>query len=242
MSKKKTKWVKNCPNCNDEIYFTNQYNRNKSIKNGKVCRSCSNRQRIITEETCRKISESNKGKKRSLEFRKKVSLRMQNISDETRKKMSDSAKGKQMSLETRKKISKSNSGENHPNYGTNGYWFGKKRSTETRRKIRLATAERIKRNSGQISPNYNPSSIPIIEAKARELGITDLQHAENGGEFYIKELGYWVDGYSKKTNTVIEYYEKYHSKPSVKKRDLERQDAIVNHLKCKFIIILSNEY
>ncbi len=41
-----------------------------------------------------------------------------------------------------------------------------------------------------MQPNYNPSSIPIIEAKAEELGITDLQHAENGGEFHIKELGY----------------------------------------------------
>jgi len=84
-------------------------------------------------------------------------------------------------------------------------------------------------------PNYNKSTIPILEQKAKELNITDLQHAENGGEYHIKELGFWVDGYSKEKNIVIEYYEKSHKYQI--NRDLQRQKEIVEFLNCEFIII-----
>lgn len=73
--------------------------------------------------------------------------------------------------------------------------------------------------------------------RANEENITDLQHAENGGEYHIKELGYFVDGYSKEKNIVIEYYEKFHYSESKIKRDLKRQQEIVNVLKCEFINI-----
>jgi hypothetical protein len=103
-------------------------------------------------------------------------------------------------------------------------------------KIRIKRIDEIRRNhNGQISPNYNVKSIPIIEEKARELGITDIQHAENGGEYHIKELGYWVDGYSKEKNIVIEYYEKFHRTQI--KRDSIRETSIKNLLGCEFIII-----
>lgn len=94
-------------------------------------------------------------------------------------------------------------------------------------------------NGHQLTPNYNPSSIPILEAKAKELGITDLQHAENGGEYYIKELGYWLDGYSKEKNIVFEYDEKHHFNEdgTYTERDIRRQTEIENLLGCKFIRI-----
>ena len=31
-----------------------------------------------------------------------------------------------------------------------------------------------------------------------------IQHAMNGGEYYIKELGYWLDGYDIENNVVYE--------------------------------------
>jgi len=137
----------------------------------------------------------------------------------------------------------------------NNYWKDKHRSDKTKEKIskslkgiipnelsrkrmRIATIKRIsesKFNGNQFYPNYNPYSISIIEQKANELGITDLQHAENGGEYHIKELGYFVDGYSKEKNMVIEFYEKFHEKNMNK--DLQRQKEIMNLLKCEFIII-----
>ena len=90
-----------------------------------------------SEETRKKISESNKGennpmfgKHHSAETRKKLSesLKGGTFSEETRKKLSEAHKGKQFSDETRKKISESNKGEKNP-------FFGKNHSAEARKKM-----------------------------------------------------------------------------------------------------------
>jgi hypothetical protein len=120
--------------------------------------------------------------------------------------------------------------------------YGYERTPEIRKKCRISAIKYINNQIGQIQPRYNISSIPIIEQKAKELGITDLQHAENGGEFYIKELGYFVDGYSKEKNIVIEYDENHHYTLTgkLKKRDKQRQQEIENFLSCEFIRINGN--
>jgi len=60
----------------------------------------------------------------------------------------------------------------------------------------------------------------------------------NGGEFHIKELGYWVDGYDNENNVVYEYDERHHFiGTELKERDIIRQEEIVNFLGCKFIRI-----
>jgi hypothetical protein len=116
---------------------------------------------------------------------------------------------------------------------------------EHRRKLRKAQLKHLSKvhfNGGQVMPGYNISSIPILEEKAKELDITDLQHAENGGEFFIEELGYYVDGYSKEKNIVIEYNEKYHRKQM--DRDERRRKEIIKHLNMleeNFIIIWEDE-
>ena len=56
---------------------------------------------------------------------------------------------------------------------------------------------------------------------------------ENAGEYHIKELGYWVDGYDKNKNVVIEYYENAHKYK--KERDEQRKQEIIDFLDCKFI-------
>jgi hypothetical protein len=140
------------------------------------------------------------------------------------------------------------------------YWLGKFRSNETKQKISdskrdidynilhgtekansIKEKQRIAainaRNTQQPGwrPNYNKKSIPLLLEKATELGITDLQHAENVGEYYIKELGYWVDGYSKQKNIVIEYYEKHHTRSI--DYDMIRENQIKQLLNCEFYII-----
>jgi hypothetical protein len=105
----------------------------------------------------------------------------------------------------------------------------------TKCKMRKSAIKRVENMIGQISPNYNLKSIILIEQKAQTLGITDLQHAENGGEFYIKELGYWVDGYSLEKNIVIEVDEKYHQSKRQQNKDKLRQKEIIEFLRCKFI-------
>ena len=70
---------------------------------------------------------------------------------------------------------------------------------------------------------------------------TFIQHALNGGEYHIKELGYWVDGYDVEKNVVIEYHEKHHYLPKQNEKDKKRQKEIIETLKCKFIIIYYNQ-
>lgn len=83
-----------------------------------------------SEETRRKISETNKGKHHSEDSRKKMSEshKGKHLSEEHRRKLSESLKGKLRSAETRRKLSESMKGENNPNYG-------KQRSEETRKKL-----------------------------------------------------------------------------------------------------------
>jgi hypothetical protein len=155
------------------------------------------------------------------------SARVNNRGGLARKGKSSWNKGKPRTLEEKKNISKA-------------IKEGKAKSTyrpteEHKRKIRLAVLESIKKCKGQVSPRYNPDACKVIDEYGKLHGY-NFQHAENGGEFYIKELGYWVDGYDKEKNTVIEYYESYHHDEK-RERDVRRQKEIVEHLKCNFIIL-----
>lgn len=215
----KKKWIRNCPQCDSEISYTLKDNLKRANKVGSLCKSCSKAGenhpkygKSITEEHKQKLI-------------KAISVP---CSDEKKKKISDANKGRKMSKEFRENIA--------------NRLRGKKLPEEVKRKIRLTIIKQIeekKLNGGQMHPNYNPSSIPIIEQKANELGITDLQHAENGGEFFISDLGYWVDGYSKEKNIVIEFDEAHHfdSDGNLIEKDIKRQKEIEKYLGCEFIRI-----
>ena len=109
---------------------------------------------------------------------------------------------------------------------------------ETIRKMRVSTIENIRKKKGQAYPKYNPEACELIEEYGDKHGY-DFQHAENGGEYHIKELGYWVDGYDPEENVVIEVDEPHHFNENGKlcERDKRRQQEIEEHLNCKFIRI-----
>lgn len=117
-------------------------------------------------------------------------------------------------------------------------WLGKKHTKETKLKMRNSALTVIHSNHGQVSPRYNKLSIRALEQKAAELGIDDLIHAENGGEFQI--LGYFLDGYSPSKNIVIEYDERHHfdSNGNLREKDIIRQQEIEAKLGCTFIRII----
>jgi hypothetical protein len=89
---------------------------------------------------------------------------------------------------------------------------------------------------GKFKPNYNPKACQIIEEYGKEHGY-NFQHALNGGEYYIKELGYWVDGYDEEKNVVIEYMEIFHRKTYIKIKDIKRKELIIKFLNCEYIEI-----
>lgn len=223
-----------CPNCGCELHYCNKYKLAYAIKNNSKCNHC-----------------ATNGKNNPMY-------------------------GKHRSEETRQKQSRSVSGKNNSRYGipvrangvppwnkgkTNCFskdalekigsgWRGKHRppfSKEWKRKIRLARLKDLEKEFGYVYPNYNEGSISILEAYGQKNGY-NFQHAQNGGEVFIKELGYWVDGYDRDKNVVIEYYEKKHLQ--MKDRDEQRKQEIINFLGCKFIevwydgriIISENQY
>lgn len=121
-------------------------------------------------------------------------------------------------------------GKEHPRYG-------KTVSEETRKKQRKSAIKRLKRRHGnQLQPNYSLEACKLIEEYGEKHGY-NFQHAENGGEYHIKELGYWVDGYDKEQNVLIEVDEAYHYNQNgeLRDKDKRRQRKIEEHLGCEFI-------
>jgi hypothetical protein len=120
---------------------------------------------------------------------------------------------------------------------------GRVHSDETKEKISLKhrlNRSMLIQNTIQF-PNFNPEACLIIENYGKENGF-NFQHALNGGEFYIKELGYWVDGYDREKNVVIEYYEKDHLSSSKRiQKDEFRRKKIMETLNCEFIIVYYNQ-
>lgn len=111
-------------------------------------------------------------------------------------------------------------------------------SEEAKRKMRKSYIEELKEKHGEVvAPNYNPDACDIIEEYGEEHGY-NFQHAENDGEHHIEELGYFVDGYDKKQNVVIEVDEPYHyENGELRQKDKRRQKQIEEHLGCEFIRI-----
>jgi len=121
--------------------------------------------------------------------------------------------------------------------GKNNPFFNRTHSEETKRKIRLSTIKTLnEKYGGGICPKYNPIACQQIDEYGKQHGY-NFKHALNGGEFYIKELGYWVDGYDKEKNVVIEYYELHHKRSKERIRDSKRLQEIINLLRCDVIIL-----
>lgn len=121
----------------------------------------------FSEETKRKISESNKGKSFSKETRQKMSESRKGIiySDETKKRMSEAQKGKVPTEETRQKLSKAGKGRivsketckriSLSKQGSKHPMFGKKHSLETLFKMSEAhKGEKCNWWKGGISKHY----------------------------------------------------------------------------------------
>jgi len=115
--------------------------------------------------------------------------------------------------------------------------FGEEKAIEIKQKQRLHRIKEINDKSGQCIPNYNPNGCKYFNVLMEQTGI-HIQHAENGGEFHIKELGYWVDGYDKENNVVYEFDEIRHFiNDKLKDVDIKRQKEIEKFLGCKIIRI-----
>lgn len=177
-----------------------------------------------TAERIEKMRKSLIGRKLSEEHKKKISPIGRKHSDETKNKIAASHMGKKLSAEHKKSLSIAR--------------MGKTRIvTEQERHLRrLNRILEIKEKCGQIMPNFNSEACCFIDEYGKDNGYK-FQHAMNGGEYYIKELGYFVDGYDKDKNIILEIDEKKHFNfdGSLRKKDIIRQIEIKNLLGCMFI-------
>ena len=243
------KWMRNCPKCNNIVHYKSYVDFWYGRKCNSLCSICKDLNKNVGEVDCydiitrkrvwlRNCPRCNKTlfysrKDTRNSYNKKqciccscVGFERQ-FSEKTKEKLSKIFKGKIVSLETRKRMSENNKGMS-----------GKHHSVKSKRKIRLYQIKRIenvKLNGGQLTPNYNSKSCKFIGNYGKQHGY-NFQLAENGGEFFIKKLGYWVDGYDKEKNVVFEYDEpKHYSVEKLKEKDIHRMNEIIQHLGCRFI-------
>jgi len=198
-----------------------------------------------SDETKRKISEKAKSRKRnthSEETKQKMrekrklqapptlGMKFGPVSEEAKEKMRSKLVGRKLSDEMREKI-KHAVRQRYLREKEMG--IQRKHSPEAKQRMREAVIKKM--GLGQtVVPRYNPDACKLIDEYGKLHGY-NFQHAENGGEYYIKELGYWVDGYDIERNTVIEVDEAHHSRQI--KKDIIRQNEIISHLGCEFIRI-----
>jgi len=137
-------------------------------------------------------------------------------SDISIKKMSLSHKGHKHTDHQRKQISKSCMGK--------PCWLkGKRQSAETKNKIRISVANRI------LSLGYAPG----IDKGATEYfnQLNKMGYNIVHPNVYVDTLGYFVDGYDPIRHIVFEFDTPIHLRPNSIKKDLIRQNNIINYYK-----------
>jgi hypothetical protein len=190
-------------------------NHDCSFGSGRFCSDKCARARVVSEETKAKLSILGKREK-SAEWKREISKAF--------KGRFTGKRGKGFSLSTPEINAKKSAS-----------LMNRKFSDEHRRNLRISVAKRVQASGG--FPRFNHKACELIDIYGKEHGF-NFQHALNGGEFHIKELGYWVDGYDKEKNVVIEIDEKYnHCRKGAAERDEKRQREIENFLGCTFIRI-----
>ena len=173
-------------------------------------------------------------------------------SKEYKEKMSDSLKekwknsehpsaGKKLTDDHKKRISET--AKNNPNFGMRN----KKHSKESKEKMSKARKGKIRIQSDEEKrlrrvhlkekfdkfekwhPNFNHKACEYFENFDEENNTKGL-YAMSGGEYYIEELGYWVDYINHDLKLIIEWDESKHylKNGKLRDKDIKRQNEIQN--------------
>jgi DNA-directed RNA polymerase subunit RPC12/RpoP len=187
-------WARKCPVCSSIIIYKGRSAKSNALRDyNKRCHSCANK-RPHTEQTKIKLSKIRQGKYTNV---------------------NNPFYGKCHSEKTKKLISKLK-------MGNKNYWFGKTISNETKRKIRIAVCERLRK-------------LGIVAGKDKGANEWFSKINQQGYNFeqgyHLKEQGYFADGYDKENHIWVEYDTSYHNILRQKKKDLVRQNNIIQHFK-----------
>lgn len=248
------KWIRKCPKCDKDIIVSSKKYYEKSLKENRICLSCASKifhekQGHISKEDKRKIGIKcpQCGKSRPY-YRTILNNRLckscvakNNYPNQKSKLIYGISNNRQHGKTINPKIVERNCPKCDRIIKHTSLHYANKNNHRWCKSC--ACKENIKKNNINFPfiPSFNPLSCNIIEEYGKKNGY-NFQHGLNGGEFYIKELGYWLDGYDKEKNIVIECNEPFHyySNGNMKSKDEKRQNDIINFLKCSFIRIKYN--
>ena len=97
--------------------------------------------------------------------------------------------------------------------------------------MRLRTIAMLSATNRNFHPGYNKSACKLFDEIINRTGY-NIQHALNGGEYYIEKLCYWIDGYDKENNIVYEFDEERHfSYGKLKEKDINSQISRITDVK-----------
>jgi hypothetical protein len=224
------KWVRNCPECNKEVYHSTKGQKNKSKNKNHVGICCKNE----------KIKNSIKSWWNKRKNETKNIIWKSNCKNCNSEMLYNTYLG--FIKSNPKKCRKCFKKLKQPLYRE--CTCGKILSYNNKYSYIDAIKEKTKckscifkeKNLKKWAAIYNPFACKIFDEINDSLGWS-IQHALNGGE--VRVIGYSLDGYDKEKNIVIEYDEKYHDKQIEK--DIIRQKQIEEHLGCKFYRIPYNQ-
>ena len=209
---KEKKYFRNCPECNNELGYTTEKAWKHANKINRLCNSCGRKGEKHWGYT------GATEPKTCIDCEKEIDFRSVRCKSCNRKKIIE-----EQGVNPKFLNSKRNKGMKH--------------SSETKKKMSVAAInERRVKNLHPV--NYNKSSIEILEKFGRDNNL-NLQHAENKGEFVVMIPNgntYFVDGYDKDKNVVVEYIENssWHKSPKKKIYHLLRKEEIKTYLNCEY--------
>ena len=209
---KEKKYFRNCPECNNELGYTTEKAWKHANKINRLCNSCGRKGEKHWGYTG--ATDPNNCK----DCGTQIDFRSERCKSCNRKKIIE-----EQGVNPKFLNSKRNKGMKH--------------SSNTKQMMsEIAKKERRVKNLHPV--NYNKSSIEILEKFGRDNNL-NLQHAENGGEFTVSIPNgntYFVDGYDKDKNVVVEYIENssWHKSPKKRKYHELRKKEIMKHLMCEY--------
>lgn len=245
--RRKDPYTRDCPMCNICIVYNSKRRYYDSKKHNRCCVSCGNKKRASmrrgkpgNRKGCKLSQEHVDAIRRHLKGRRvgsKHPMWGKTHSNDLKKKWSLERRGKnngmfgkKHTLETRRKISNARKGKPGPKITDDGL--------RRLRIKRILEIEQDKYNGHPIIPSFNKKSCKFFK-KLNDILDWKGVFATKGGEYQIKDLGYFVDYYEPNINLVIEWDEKRHYDVdgNLKQNDVARMNEIKHKLNCKFIRI-----
>jgi len=165
----------------------------------------------MSDDFCKKVSDGTKNK-----YKEGWSPRMGKLhTKETKNKISISHTGKTITEEHKQKLSLLNTGNKN-------HFYGKHHTEEMKLKRRQQIMERLEKLG--IRNNEDKGAKEFFEKYNRE-------NKTNFVSMKFFEIGYYADGYDENLHEWIEYDTPMHNRLKQKKKDLIRQNNIINHFK-----------